>query len=82
MGDMSCAIWMAMAGAPPIIMPVTDAQAGPYELLRGHRMIQDLVLAPRNRQGKVEYISTFTLPCPLDPGAQFGRLIRARRRVC
>lgn len=35
MGDMSCAIWMATAGAPPIIMPVTDAQAGPYELLRG-----------------------------------------------
>jgi hypothetical protein len=65
------------------------AQTGPYELLRGRllgevdpaapgsRIIQDLALAPRNAKGRVEYVSTFTLLRPLDPGKASGVLVDA-----
>ncbi len=56
--------------------------AGPYVTLKGrvfgeldphdrhNEIIQDIDLAPRNANGKVEYIATFqiTMPCDSEPG--------------
>src|SRR6476659_7345847 len=53
-------------------------RAGAYENIRGrihgevdpadrrNRIIQDLDLAPRNQNGKVEYVATFSLMTPVD----------------
>lgn len=38
-------------------------------------IIQDLDAAPRNSRGKVEYISTFTLHCPVSATHDAGRLL-------
>lgn len=38
-------------------------------------IIQDLDAAPRNSRGKVEYISTFTLHCPVSATHDSGRLL-------
>ena len=56
----------------------TFGKAGPYETIRGrafgeldpndplNSIIQDINLAPRNENGKVEYIATFQLQKPID----------------
>jgi hypothetical protein len=62
-------------------------QAGAYENIRGrihgevdpadrrNRIIQDLDLAPRNQNGKVEYIATFSLMKPVDGAKASGVLL-------
>jgi len=61
--------------------------AGAYENLRGriygevdpadrrNRIIQDLDLAPRNQNGKVEYVATFSLMKPVDNAKASGVLM-------
>ena len=61
--------------------------AGSYERLTGHfygeldpkdplnAIITDLALAPRNKNGKVEYSATFSLAKPLDLSKTSGVLI-------
>jgi hypothetical protein len=61
--------------------------AGAYENIRGriygevdpadrrNRIIQDLDLAPRNQNGKVEYIATFSLMKPVDGAKASGVLL-------
>jgi len=61
--------------------------AGAYENIRGriygevdpadrrNRIIQDLDLAPRNRNGKVEYVATFSLMAPVDRSKASGVLM-------
>ena len=60
---------------------------GPYELIRGrvhgevdprdrrNRIIQDVDLAPRNKNGKVEYVATFSLAKPVDLARASGTLV-------
>ena len=62
-------------------------RAGAYENIRGrihgevdpgdrrNRIIQDLDLAPRNQNGKVEYVATFSLMAPVDRSKASGVLI-------
>src|SRR3954468_7388239 len=62
------------------------ADGSGYEMLRGrafgtldpadprNTVITDLQLAPRNAQGLVEYVSTFSLAKPLDMGKASGVL--------
>lgn len=69
--------------------PANSGKSGAYELIRGrlfgeldpaeksNRIIQDIAIASRNRRGKVEYISTFTLLHPVDPAKDAGVLIDA-----
>jgi len=42
---------------------------------RRNALIQDLLLAPRNARGMVEYVATFTLLRPLDPSKGNGVLV-------
>src|SRR6476660_6416374 len=42
---------------------------------RRHASIQDILLAPRNARGMVEYVATFTLLRPLDPPKGNGVLL-------
>jgi hypothetical protein len=61
--------------------------AGAYENIRGlvhgevdpadprNRIIQDIDLAPRNAKGKVEYVATFSLMKPVEPGKAIGVLV-------
>ena len=61
--------------------------AGPYEQIRGtvtfavdpasraNQSIVDLDLAPRDRDGRVRFISDFNLVKPLDPAKGSGRLL-------
>ena len=73
--------------------PVANGQpfgnAGPYVNLRGrihgqidprdrrNRIIQDIDLAPRNAEGKVEYVATFSLMMPADVAKASGILVYA-----
>jgi Alpha/beta hydrolase domain len=62
-------------------------RAGAYENIRGriygevdpadrrNRIIQDLALAPRNRNGKVEYVATLSLMVPVDRAEASGVLM-------
>src|SRR6476661_3858241 len=62
-------------------------RAGAYENIRGrihgevdpadrrNRIIQDLDLAPRNQNGKVEYVATFALMKPVDGSKASGVLL-------
>ena len=61
--------------------------AGPYEIIRGkvhgevdpadphNTIIQDLMLAPRNARGRVEYVATFALAKPVDLTRASGTLV-------
>src|SRR3954465_3613596 len=42
---------------------------------RRHALIQDILLAPRNARGMVEYVATFTLLRPVDPAKGNGVLV-------
>src|SRR6185369_10847628 len=42
---------------------------------RRNALIQDILLAPRNARGMVEYVATFTLLRPLDPAKGNGVLL-------
>src|SRR4051812_20538467 len=42
---------------------------------RRNALIQDILLAPRNTRGMVEYVATFTLLRPLDPSKGNGVLL-------
>ena len=42
---------------------------------RRNRIIQDIDLAPRNANGKVEYVATFSLMMPADPARASGVLL-------
>jgi hypothetical protein len=65
----------------------TGQGAIPYEILRGtffgeldprdphNAAITDIMLAPRNPAGKVEYSATFQIARPIDPGRSSGVLI-------
>jgi len=61
--------------------------AGPYEMLRGrvhgevdpddprNHIIQDIERAPTNERGNVEYVATFSLAKPRDPGKASRMLV-------
>ncbi len=69
------------AGAAPVGLAL------PYELIRGrvhgevdpadrrNAIIQDLALAPRNANGRVEYVATFALARPIDLARASGVLV-------
>jgi hypothetical protein len=42
---------------------------------RRNRIIQDIELAPKNARGRVEYVATFSLMLPSDPGKSSGVLV-------
>jgi Alpha/beta hydrolase domain len=71
----------------PIANSQAFGKAGPYELIRGrihgeidpkdrrNQIIQDIELAPRNKDGKVEYVATFALAKPVDVARASGTLV-------
>ena len=78
----------APAAAQVTRLEITSREVtGGYERLKGlahgevdpgdrrNRIIQDLELAPRNARGRVEYVATFALIKPADPGKASGVLM-------
>ena len=71
----------------PVAAPAESEAAGPFERLSGkiygeldpddpkNAVITDIKLAPRNPNGKVEYVATFTLVKPVDM-AKSSRVLR------
>lgn len=81
------AAFVAQARVARIVIDKVDKTAdGGYEVLRGrafgaldpslpnNSVITDIELAPRNAQGQVEYITTFSLHKPVDMGKASGVL--------
>jgi hypothetical protein len=78
----------APAAAQVTRLEITSREVtGGYERLQGlahgevdpsdrrNRIIQDLELAPRNARGRIEYVATFALIKPADPGKVSGVLM-------
>ena len=78
----------APAAAQVTRLEITSREVtGGYERIKGlahgevdpgdrrNRIIQDLELAPRNARGRVEYVATFALIKPADPGKVSGVLM-------
>ena len=82
----ACSGWRWRLASRPLSRASRSAARGQYERLVGrfygeldprdsyNEIVNDILLAPRNGRGKVEYSATFTLLRPLDPARTSGIL--------